>query len=155
MARLGWQAMHLRRSVFFYTIPVVVFVVFASKTMSRCVFVFCVHVLLLHSVSGLRVATRTQGKPWNEAVEEARDILAKDCGDECLRILNTVVGPLVNGTVEPREKVCRNLHLQSKFATHEFMSAVSVPFFYVCVRAPWPSSFMQTRACSKSNTHAS
>ena len=55
--------------------------------------------LLLHSTMALRLASNvTAAKPWGEALEEARGILAKDCGAECLRILDTVVTPALNGT---------------------------------------------------------
>ena len=55
--------------------------------------------LLLHSTIALRVASKVKAtKPWGEALEEARGILAKDCGAECLRILDTVVTPALNGT---------------------------------------------------------
>ena len=58
-----------------------------------------VSALLLHSTLALRVASNAKAtKPWGEALEEARVILAKDCGAECLRILDTVVTPALNGT---------------------------------------------------------
>ena len=47
----------------------------------------------------LRVASDAKvTKPWPKALEEARGILAKDCGAECLRILDTVVAPALNGS---------------------------------------------------------
>ena len=55
----------------------------------------------------LRVASDAKvTKPWPKALEEARGILAKDCGAECLRILDTVVAPALNGTQREQAFLC-------------------------------------------------
>ena len=69
--------------------------------------VLLVPALLLHSTMALRVASDAKvTRPWPEALEEARGILAKDCGAECLRILDTVVAPALNGTEREQVLLC-------------------------------------------------